>query len=55
LIEDFDKSPQSEIIINWKEVDQAAEGKVRERMVEVYKKAYTFIQLLQLFVKEEGK
>jgi len=55
LIEDYDKSPQSEILINWKEVDQAAEGKVRERMVEVYKKVYTFIQLLQLFVKDEGK
>ncbi|GAB4221688.1 MAG: DUF5312 family protein [Spirochaetales bacterium] len=55
LIEDYDKSPRSEILINWKEVDQAAEGKVRERMAEIYKKIYTFIQLLQLFVKEETK
>ncbi len=55
LIDDYDKSPRSEILINWKEVDQAAEGKVRERMVEVYKKVYTFIQLLHLFVKDEKK
>lgn len=55
LIEDYAKSPQSEIIINWKEVDQAIEGKVREKMVEVYTKVYTFTQLLHLYVKEEKK
>ncbi len=55
LIDDYDKAPQSAILINWKEVDQAADGKVRERMVEIYKKIYTFVQLLQLFVKEEKK
>ncbi|MFQ3619336.1 MAG: DUF5312 family protein [Spirochaetales bacterium] len=55
LIDDYAKNPKSEILINWKEVDQAAEGKINEKMVEVYKKIYLFIQLLQLFVKEEAK
>jgi hypothetical protein len=54
LIEDYDKTGHHEILINWKEVDSASDGTVKTRMVEVYKKIYYFVQLLQMFVKSES-
>jgi len=54
LIDDYDKAPHWEILINWKEVDTASENSVKSRMVNVYKKLYYFVQLLQLFVKPEN-
>ncbi len=49
-IEDYQKQPH-ELIINWKELEGAFEGKVKESMTETYKQIYYFIQLLQFFVK----
>jgi hypothetical protein len=54
LIEDFDKTGHHEILINWKEVDSVSEGRVKEKMTEVYKKIYYFIQLMQMYVKSEN-
>jgi hypothetical protein len=53
LIEDYDKSPH-ELIINWKEIDQASDAKAKRRMTEVYKKMYYFVQLMQYYVKEDS-
>ena len=53
LIDDYDKAPHWEILINWKEVDAASENTIKQRMVDVYKKVYYFVQLMQLFVKPE--
>ena len=49
-IEDYEKSPH-ELIVNWKELEGALENKVKQKMTEVYKKIYFFIQLLQFYVK----
>jgi len=53
LIEDYDRSPH-ELIINWKEIDQASDAKAKKRMTEVYKKMYYFVQLMQYYVKEDS-
>lgn len=50
LIEDHDKA-NHELLMNWKELSAASEEPLKERMVEIYKKIYYFIQLLQIFVK----
>ena len=47
VIEDFAKAPHSEIIINWKDLDHFAEGKLREMSVSAYKKIYNFVNLMQ--------
>ncbi|MFW5769697.1 MAG: DUF5312 family protein [Spirochaetota bacterium] len=49
-IEDYEKSPH-ELIVNWKELEGALENMVKQKMTEVYKKIYFFIQLLQFYVK----
>ncbi|MBQ9539186.1 MAG: hypothetical protein IJU95_07935 [Treponema sp.] len=48
LLEDFVK-PNPSIIRNWKDLDRFAEGKLKQMGVEVYKKLYNFISLLQNF------
>ncbi len=52
LIEDHER-PHHEIIINWKELDSAASRPLKEWLVEVYKKIYYMVQLLQFYAKEE--
>ncbi|HUX20793.1 MAG TPA: hypothetical protein VMW69_06110, partial [Spirochaetia bacterium] len=52
VLDDFDKKNR-ELIINWKEIETVSGGTTRAKIVEVYKKIYYFIQLIQLFVKKE--
>ncbi len=49
VLEDFVKSPHSEIIINWKELDHFAEGKLKPMCIDVYKKIFSFVSLIQNF------
>ena len=48
-LEDFVKSPRSELILNWRDLDRFAEGQLRQRCIEVYKKIFAFVTLLQQF------
>ncbi len=48
LLEDFVK-PHPTVMRNWKDLDRFAEGKLKQRCVDVYKKLYNFISLLQNF------
>ncbi len=48
-IEDFVRMPRSELIINWKDLDHFAEGKLKAMCVDTYKKIYQFVQLLNNF------
>ena len=48
LLEDFVK-PHPDIMRNWKDLDRFAEGKLKQKGVDVYKKLYSFISLLQNF------
>lgn len=49
LIGDYErKSP--EIIMNWRELDALSPEPMKERLVAIYKKIYSFVQLMQMFV-----
>lgn len=48
-LEDFVKMPRSELVLNWRELDHFAEGRLKEMCVEAYKKIYAFVQLMQNF------
>ena len=49
LLEDQNKTSEN-IVINWKEVERFAEHDVRQMGVDVYKKIYSFAQLMQTFL-----
>lgn len=49
-IEDAGKT-NHELIINWKELENATEYDLKERMTHVYKHIYFFVQLMQFYVK----
>ncbi len=40
-----------QLIMNWKEVDTAADGQIKNKIVAVYKKIYYFVQLLSFYGK----
>jgi regulator of sigma D len=54
LIEDYDR-PHHEVVLNWKEIEGAASRPVKEWLVEIYKKIYYMVQLLQYYTKDEGQ
>lgn len=49
LIEDY-KKPKPEVLTNWKELERFAEHPVDELGIEVYKKMYLLVQLMQEFL-----
>ena len=51
LIEDC-TNPKAELLINWKEVERAAESPIKGMMAAVYKKIYLFVSLMQIFLSE---
>lgn len=52
LAEDLDK-PHHELILNWNSVEAQSPRPVKEWIVDVYKKLYYMVQLLQFFAKSE--
>jgi len=50
VLEDYGKKPH-ELLSNWKELNSAANNEIKEKIMEIYKKIYYFIQLLQYFLK----
>ncbi|TVR59697.1 MAG: hypothetical protein EA426_06510 [Spirochaetaceae bacterium] len=54
LITDYER-PKHELILNWKELEAASDRNLKERMVEVYKKTYYFVQLMQVYAKRMKK
>ncbi|NBF41362.1 MAG: hypothetical protein GVY14_13200 [Spirochaetes bacterium] len=52
LIEDYDKK-SGELLLNWKELDSYTEEPLKDRMVEIYRTTYYFVQLLQMYVKKQ--
>ena len=49
--DDYDSQPH-EIIVNWGEIDASTGSRTKAMMVEVYKKIYNFIQIIQYFHKK---
>ncbi|MFA6508480.1 MAG: DUF5312 family protein [Treponemataceae bacterium] len=52
VLEDYQRTPH-ELIINWKEIEFASERPIADRVTEVYKRIYYFVQLMQFFAKVE--
>jgi len=50
VLDDYQNEPH-ELIINWKEIESVAERPLDEHIIEVYKKLYYFVQLLQIYMK----
>ena len=50
LIDDYKKLPRAEMLTNWKELERFAEHPIEELSVDVYKKIYLFVQLIQSFL-----
>ena len=50
LLDDYSKQPH-ELIINWKEIDTHTDNTIKDRLVNIYKKIYYFIKLLQYYGK----
>ena len=48
-LEDFVKAPHSKLIVNWKDLDHFAEGKLKQMCIDAYKKIYLFVSLMQNF------
>ncbi|MBN2875377.1 MAG: hypothetical protein JXM71_09815 [Spirochaetales bacterium] len=53
LIDDLSK-PHHEVLLNWKEVENASAIPMKDAMVGAYKKIYYMVQLLQFYVKEDS-
>lgn len=51
LIEDY-KKPRGELVSNWKEIDRFAETPLNELAVDIYKKIYLFVNLMQNFLQK---
>ena len=49
LIEDVDRK-EYQVITNWKELDAEIEDSLKQRMTDIYRQLYYFIQLLQIYV-----
>jgi hypothetical protein len=52
MIDDLGK-PHHEVILNWKEVENAAGKPMKDTLTDIYKKIYYMVQLLQYYVKED--
>lgn len=52
LVEDLAR-PHHELLLNWKEVESQSPQPLKERLVDIYKKIYYMVQLLQFFVKQQ--
>jgi hypothetical protein len=48
LLDDYGATPHN-LIINWKEIDTYTDNRIRNTIIEVYKKIYYFIKLLQYY------
>ena len=52
ILDDHEKTPH-ELISNWKELELNSDRPIKEWVVEVYKQIYTFVMLMQLYLKQE--
>lgn len=50
VIQDFERD-EPEVILNWKQLESMSETPLKQRMVEMYKQIYYFVQLMQVYAK----
>ncbi len=51
VIDDYDRD-EHEVILNWKQLEPMSEAPIKQRMVDMYKQIYYFIQLMQIYAKK---
>ena len=51
-MDDYAK-PKHELVLNWKSLENSTEKVLKEWMTGTYKQLYSFVQLMQFFVKEQ--
>jgi len=51
-IDDYAK-PKHELVLNWKQLELGTDKVLKEWMATTYKQLYSFVQLMQFFVKEQ--
>jgi hypothetical protein len=51
-MDDYAK-PKHELILNWKSLETSTDKVLKEWMTATYKQLYSFVQLMQFFVKEQ--
>ena len=54
LLNDF-TNKRSEYIINWKVIDTKVDGKMKEKLVDVYKRMYGFLKLMKRLKSEASR
>ena len=50
LLEDHEKQ-RPEMLINWKELDRFAEVPIKDLGVDLYKRIYLFVSLMQMYIQ----
>jgi hypothetical protein len=53
MVHDDTKKKPHELLLNWGEIENTAEGKTVDMLVSVYRQIYMFIQLLQFYTKKD--
>ncbi|MBN1411966.1 MAG: hypothetical protein JW969_14050 [Spirochaetales bacterium] len=48
ILDDYSANPHN-LIINWKEIDTFTDNRIKKQVIEIYKKIYYFIKLLQYY------
>ena len=51
VIDDYDRDGH-EVILNWKQLEPMSEAPIKQRIVDMYKQIYYFIQLMQIYAKK---
>ncbi len=51
VIEDMPRQ-KHEVIVNWKQLESSFDGNLRESLVQLYKKLFNFVQLIQNYIRE---
>ncbi|HNY16968.1 MAG TPA: DUF5312 family protein [Treponemataceae bacterium] len=52
ILEDFEKTPRG-LLSNWKELELNADRPIKEWVVDVYRQIFSFVSLMQLYLKGE--
>lgn len=51
VIEDMPKQ-KHEVIINWRQLESSFDGNLKESLIQLYKKLFNFVQLIQNYIRE---
>lgn len=53
LLSDIDRK-EPELVVNWRELDNAVENQLKARLSDMYRRVYYLVQLVQVYTKQSG-